>query len=70
MGPVTHNWDWGNRYVKLAPDGKTTDGDRALKFKAPKEPGLAVPGDYMLFVVDDKGIPSVAKRVHLGGGDQ
>ena len=60
-GPVTHNWDWGNRHVSLSFDqnGKT------LKVVAPKVPGLAVPGDYMLFVIDEKGVPSEATVVRL-----
>lgn len=60
-GPVTHNWDWGNRHVSLAfrQDGKE------LRVTAPRVPGLAVPGDYMLFVLDDRGVPSKAEVVRL-----
>jgi hypothetical protein len=32
---------------------------------APAAAGLAVPGFYMLFVVSEEGVPSVAKLVHL-----
>ncbi len=61
-GPVTHNWDWGNRYVKLT----YRRGRRGrLVVTAPALPGLAVPGHYMLFVLSDEGIPSVANLVHL-----
>ncbi len=65
MGPVTHNWDWGNRYVKLAFDRRRGGRSRELMVKAPAVPGLAVPGFYMLFVVSEEGVPSVAKLVHL-----
>lgn len=60
-GAVTHNWDWGNRHVSLAfrQDGKE------LRVTAPALPGLAVPGDYMLFVLDDRGVPSKAEVVRL-----
>lgn len=61
-GPVSHNWDWSNRYVQLAFD---EEGGGKLIVKAPAVPGLAVPGFYMLFVVSDEGVPSVAKLVHL-----
>ena len=65
MGPVTHYWDWGNRYVKLW--FKQKDNGKVI-VQAPAEPGLAVPGYYMLFVMSDEGVPSVAKLVHLGWG--
>jgi hypothetical protein len=62
-GPVTHNWDWGNRYVKLAIHKANR---RRVVVSAPAGPGLVVPGFYMLFVVSEEGVPSVAKLVHLG----
>jgi hypothetical protein len=62
IGPVTHNWDWGNRHVSL---GFTQTGNK-LEIAAPKFPGLAVPGVYMLFVIDDDGVPSHARFVRLG----
>jgi hypothetical protein len=60
-GPVTHNWDWGNRHVSLSFD----QHGKKLRVTAPRLPGLAVPGDYMLFVLDDRGVPSKAKLVRL-----
>ncbi len=63
IGPTTHNWAWGNSYVRLAFDQR---GNR-LVVAAPAVPGAAVPGLYMLFVVDKHGVPSVAHRIHLGG---
>lgn len=68
IGPVTHNWDWGNRHVKLAVDEATggEPGARTLSVAAPAQPGLAVPGYYLLFAVSDQGVPSVAKLIHLG----
>ena len=60
-GPVTHNWDWGNRYVKLWFEHK----DGKVVVQAPALPGLAVPGYYMLFIVNQAGVPSVAKTIHL-----
>ena len=59
--PKTHKWDWGNRFIKLAFDQKKG----TLTVKAPAVPGLAVPGNYMLFVLNKAGVPSVAKRVHF-----
>ena len=62
-GPITHNWAWGNRYVKLAFD--TKKGGEKLRVHAPTVPAQAIAGDYMLFVVDEKGVPSEAKHVRL-----
>jgi hypothetical protein len=61
-GPITHNWAWDNRYVRLAFDAC----GRHLKVKAPPLPGLAPPGDYLLFVVGENGRPGDARRVRLG----
>jgi hypothetical protein len=62
--PVTHNWDWGNRYVKLWSKEKDhKDGE--VRVQAPAAPGLAVPGYYMLFAVSDDGVPGEATFVHL-----
>lgn len=63
MGPVSHNWDWGNRYVKL----HFEEEDDMLHVTAPAGPALAIPGDYLLFVVSDQGVPGEAKVVHVDG---
>jgi hypothetical protein len=36
-----------------------------LTVTAPASSALAPPGDYMLFVLDGSGVPSVAKFVHV-----
>jgi Domain of unknown function (DUF1929) len=61
IGPVTHNWDWGNRHVKLWFE----QDEEQLKVRSPAAPGLAVPGYYLLFVVSKDGVPSQARIVHL-----
>jgi hypothetical protein len=64
-GPVTHNWSWGNQAVKLP----FVQKHGKLLVKAPPRPGLAVGGDYMLFIVDEEGVPSEGwhVRLELGG---
>lgn len=62
IGPTTHNWSWGNEYVRLS---FQQDGGW-LKVSAPKVPGAAIPGLYMLYVLDEDGVPSVARRVLVG----
>lgn len=64
MGPVTHNWDWGNRYVKLA-FKRNNRSPQVLHVSAPALPGLALPGYYLLFVVSKDGVPSLAEKVHV-----
>jgi Galactose oxidase-like, Early set domain len=67
-GPITHNWAWGNQYVKLPfkekPDRKQKK-ESTLEVKAPHLPGLAIAGDYLLFVVNKKGIPSEGTHIRL-----
>jgi hypothetical protein len=60
----THSLTTGDRYVKLAfaSSGRAT-GD--LRVTAPKVPAQAVPGVYMLFVVDKDGVPSLGRRVDV-----
>ena len=61
----THSLTTGDRYVKLAfaPSGNPAVGD--LRVKAPNLPAQAVPGIYMLFVVNKDGVPSEGRRVDL-----
>jgi hypothetical protein len=61
-GPITHNWTWGNRYVKL-PFQTQRNGE--LEVTAPPLPGLAIAGDYLLFVVGTNGAVSEGRHVLL-----
>ena len=66
IGPVTHNWDWGNRAVRLVTEEVAAGAlGRTVRVTAPALPGLAVPGHYMLFLVSEDGVPSVAAPVHF-----
>jgi hypothetical protein len=40
-------------------------GQGAFSVRAPETPGQAVPGVYMLFVVDRDGVPSLGKQLRL-----
>ena len=59
----THSLTTGDRYVKLAFQQKGHSG--RLRVRAPNLPAQAVPGIYMLFVLDHTGVPSLAKRLYL-----
>ena len=61
----THSLTTGDRYVKLAFHQTRPPRRGELRVRAPELPAQAVPGIYMLFVVDDAGVPSVAKQLRL-----
>lgn len=61
-GPITHNWAWGNQYVSLP---FRNIGSGQLEVTAPPLPGLAVAGDYMLYVVSQSGAVSEGRHVSL-----
>ena len=60
----THSLTTGDRYIKLAfqAAGRAAGG---LRVKAPNLPAQAIPGIYMLYVVDKNGVPSVGRRVDI-----
>ena len=60
-GAVTHAFDMEQRLVGLS----FTPEAGVLKAKAPANGNLAPPGYYLLFIVGDKGVPSMAKFVRL-----
>jgi hypothetical protein len=76
----THSLTTGDRYIKLAfrpKDGSDDDDDDGdwrgrrsrkdgkLRVTAPRLPAQAIPGVYMLFVLDEAGVPSVGKQVRI-----
>ncbi len=60
---VTHQTDPEQRSVAL--DVRPT-GTAAWELGVPEEEGLTPPGWYMLVVLDDNGVPSPARWVHVG----
>jgi hypothetical protein len=60
-GAVTHGVDMNQRYLPLT----FTETAGGLTVQAPADSNLAPPGDYMLFVVDGNGVPSVAPFVRF-----
>ena len=64
-GSCTHAFDGDQRYVALAFDGI---GEGRLQCQAPPNGGVAPPGTYMLFVIDEAGRPCQRARfVRIGG---
>jgi hypothetical protein len=61
----THSFTAGDRYVKLSFEQKGAAKKEELRVRAPKLPAQAIPGIYMLFVVNRAGVPSVGRQVRL-----
>ena len=65
ISSVTHAFNQNQRFVELA---FTADGAAGeLHVTAPSSANVAPAGHYMLFVLNDRGVPSVAKVVRLVG---
>jgi Domain of unknown function (DUF1929) len=60
---VTHSSDPNQREVTLP---ITSDQNGALTVSLTENDNLAPPGYYMVFLVNAKGVPSIAKWVHVG----
>jgi len=58
---VTHSFDQSTRRVSLP----FTASNGTLNVQAPANGAAAPPGNYMLFIVNGDGVPSVASWVHL-----
>ncbi len=58
---VTHANDMNQRFQYL----NFTTGAGKLTVSAPANANLAPPGDYMLFVLDTNGVPSVAEMIRI-----
>ncbi|HET7740300.1 MAG TPA: fibronectin type III domain-containing protein [Mycobacterium sp.] len=61
LGADTHQADMGQHFVPLP----FTASSGSLAATTPGSANVAPPGDYMLFVVDGNGVPSVASMVHI-----
>jgi Domain of unknown function (DUF1929) len=61
-GVTTHSFDSGQRLVDLEITSRDAD---SLDVAVPPNHNLAPPGWYMLFLVDQQGVPSIATWIHL-----
>jgi Domain of unknown function (DUF1929)/NPCBM/NEW2 domain/Glyoxal oxidase N-terminus len=62
LGSVTHAFNMNQHYVPLT---ITSENSTSLTVTAPSNANLAPPGYYMLFVIDNNGVPSVGRIVHV-----
>lgn len=61
LSSVTHSFNMNQRFNRL-PFVRTANGVRPT---APANANLAPPGHYMLFILNDRGVPSIARIVQL-----
>lgn len=65
-GAPTHAFDQNARFVPLGFEPHPTGS--AFTVRSPRDANVAPPGDYLLFVVDTAGVPSVGRWVRLRPG--
>lgn len=61
LSAVTHAFNQSQRINRL----DFTQSGTTLTINAPSDANMAPPGHYMLFILDGKGVPSIAKIVQL-----
>jgi hypothetical protein len=64
LGSSTHQNDFNQHFVPLS----FTAGSGSLSVTMPASGAWAPPGNYMLFIVNSNGVPSVASMVNVSGG--
>jgi galactose oxidase len=60
---VTHSVNTDQRRIPLTP---TALSGNTASLAIPSDPGVVVPGEYLLFASDANGVPSVAKTIRIG----
>jgi Domain of unknown function (DUF1929) len=69
LGSSTHGNNMDQRFIWLTSETPLLDsehpGQSSLIVRAPQSGAIAPPGDYMIVVVDQFGVPSEAKFVRL-----
>jgi galactose oxidase len=61
LGSVTHALDQNQRFNQLT----FSENGGGLSIHSPANPNLAPPGHYLLFLVNDNGVPSVGKIIRI-----
>ncbi|KAM0487463.1 hypothetical protein ACHAP7_001977 [Fusarium lateritium] len=63
-GTATHTVNSDQRRIPLT---LSNAGKNTYSFQVPNDPGVALPGYWMLFVMDKNGVPSVASTIKVTG---
>jgi hypothetical protein len=61
-GAATHSMNMEQRYVGLSIQSRSS---QSLTLQAPPDAFVAPPGHYLLFILNEAGVPSEGKFVHL-----
>ncbi|KAK1141043.1 hypothetical protein N8T08_009616 [Aspergillus melleus] len=61
-GTTTHTVNTDQRRIELQ---LNNSGDQTYVAEIPNDPGIALPGYYMLFIFNENGVPSVSKNVQV-----
>lgn len=61
MGTNTHAINTDQRRIHLAASGKGT----SYTLTVPSDPGVALPGYWMLYALDNSGVPSISKTIQI-----
>jgi galactose oxidase len=64
MAAVTHSLDNDQRLIPVTPSAVRGDKDK-YRLRLPASTGVLLPGNYMLFALNAKGTPSVAKVINI-----
>ena len=63
LGSLTHAQNWNERYVPLS----FTAGGGSLNVTIPSSPNIVPPGTYLLWIVNNSGVPAVAPFIRVSG---
>jgi hypothetical protein len=66
LGTSTHQMDFSQHFVPLG----FTAGSGALTVQTPASGAWAPPGNYMVFIVNSNGVPSIASIINLSSSGQ
>ena len=65
FGTVTHSTNTDQRRVELCGPRTAACGGTEARIKVPEDPGVAVGGNWMVFAINEAGVPSVAATLHI-----
>ncbi len=65
LSSITHTVNNDQRRIPLKILSTTSGSSQSYTLSIPKDPGVVLPGYYMLFALSSRGVPSVSKSVRI-----